>query len=90
MVAPAHKIVNLLDYPFAEWNIVTHKLTDIIKGFLVTDCLHVILERLLVNGQTPENKVSFTQGQRIAFNSIGVVGVFNGELFIQAFQFAFG
>ena len=46
----------------------------------MTDRLHVILQRLLIDGQTLEHHIGFAQGKSVSLDGVGVVGVLNDEL----------
>ncbi len=80
----------LLDHSLADWNIVFYKLTHIIKGFLVSDRFHMILERLLINGQAAEHQIGLTQCQGVPFYRIGIVGILYDKFLIQSFDLTLG
>ena len=66
--------------------IVLDKHTHKIKCFFVPNSFHMILKRLLVNGQSAKYHISLTQGECIAFDGIGVVGIFNCEFLVESFN----
>ena len=55
----------------------------------MTNCLHVIFEWFLINRKPSQNKICFPQGQRIAFNRIGIIGILYHKFFCKALYFAF-
>ena len=47
--------------------------------------LHMIFQRLLINRQTAQYHICLPQGQGIALNGIGIISVFDHELLRQPF-----
>ena len=52
------------------------------------DRLHMIFQRLPVDRKSFQDQIWFPEGQRIAFDCVRVIGVFDRKLFIQPFQFS--
>ena len=84
-----HEVMYLPDDTFGHRRTVFHQLTYKVKSFLMPHGLHVVFERFPVDSEPSKNHVRFAQSQRIAFYRIGIVGVFNSELFAKAYNFTF-
>ena len=65
---------------------VLYKLLYIKECIPVTNRFHMIFQRFLINGDTFQNKRGFPQSQGVAFNRIGVIGVFHHKLVTQTLK----
>ena len=79
--------MNLLDDPFGKRLFILHELRNEVESLFVADDIKMVFQGLLVDGQSTEDEIRFLKGQSVAFDGIGIVGVFDGELFVQRFDF---
>ena len=80
--------MNLLDDPFGKRLFILHELRNEVESLFVADDIKMVFQGLLVDGQSTEDEIRFLKGQGVAFDGIGIVGVFDGKLIIQGLDFA--
>lgn len=81
IIGPVHEYqrMDLLDNAFRKRNVIFYYILYIEKSISMTNYLQVVFQRLLINGDTFQNQSGFLKSQCIAFDGIGVVGIFNEE-----------
>ena len=80
--------VDLFDDALAQGYVFPYELSDIVEGLLMSDRLHMILQRFLSDRKALQDEIRLPERQRIAFDRVGVIGVLDGKLLIEAFQFS--
>ena len=74
-----------LDRFFCQWRIMRCQVDDVIESVLEADDVEMVAQGLFGNGNAfLQDKSRLTKGEGVAFDGVGVVGIFNEEFLTES------